>query len=312
MGAVKKNLTLLVVPDGSARVQRFVVSKKVIASIIFASCFVFVIGTFMLVHYLHIVDQAMENSSLKEENLALKSQIKELQTQMKSAMNVITRVERFETKLRMMLQLSDPERNLAIGPVSASPESHETPLFGELLPGIKESRAGQMLRLSLLRNKVETIKAEAEKTEEGMRELKAFFDAQRSVLASTPSSWPVHGWITSNFGYRYDPYTAEKSFHRGIDITSQMGTPVLASADGQIISAVYDPNYGKMILIDHGNSVVTRYAHLSEVNVSEGDRVQRGQLIGAVGNTGRSTGSHLHYEVEVNGIAVNPLKYILE
>ena len=85
MGAVKKNLTLLVVPDGSARVQRFVVSKKVIASIIFASCFVFVIGTFMLVHYLHIVDQAMENSSLKEENLALKSQMKELQTQMKSA-----------------------------------------------------------------------------------------------------------------------------------------------------------------------------------------------------------------------------------
>jgi murein DD-endopeptidase MepM/ murein hydrolase activator NlpD len=192
------------------------------------------------------------------------------------------------------------------------PDSRDTPLFGELLPGIKESRAGQALRLSLLRGKVETIRAEAEKTEEGMRELKAFFEVQRSILASTPSSWPVHGWVTSSFGYRFDPFTGEKSFHRGLDITTQMGIPVLAPADGQVISAVYDPNYGKMILIDHGNSVVTRFAHLSEMNVSEGDRVERGQTLGAVGNTGRSTGPHLHYEVEINGIAINPLKYILE
>ncbi|MFA6034983.1 MAG: M23 family metallopeptidase [Myxococcota bacterium] len=232
---------------------------------------------------------------------------------MKNAMNVITRVERFETKLRMMMQLSDPERNLAIGPTGVPPATiKESPLFGELLPGIKESKASQMLRLALLRSRVESIHAEAGRTEENLREMKSFFEAQKTMLSSTPSRWPSNGWVTSDFGHRYDPYTGDRSMHTGLDIATDPGTPVVAPADGQIISTEYHPNYGKMILIDHGNSIMTLYAHLSEVSVSEGDRVLRGVKLGAVGNSGRSTGPHLHYEVHVNGIPVNPMKYILE
>lgn len=309
-----KRLTLLVVPDGSSRVQRFVVSKRIIAGLVLGACFVFVAVAFMAVHYGHLVDQAMENASLKEENLALKGQVKELQTSMRNALNVVTRIERFETKLRMMLQLSDPDRNLAVGPVAAPPgeKAREVPIFGELLPGIKESKAGQMLRLALLRSRVESIRTEAEATEEHLRELKDFFDAQKTILASTPSIWPSRGWVTSDFGFRYDPYTGDRSMHRGLDIATQAGTTVVSPGDGQVISTEYNSYYGKVILIDHGNSVVTRYAHLSEISVREGDKVVRGQKIGAVGNSGRSTGPHLHYEIEVNGIPVNPMKYILD
>jgi len=260
-----------------------------------------------------MVDQALENNNLKEENLALKSQLKELQTNVKNAMNTITRIERFETKLRMMLQLSDPDRNLAIGPIGApGNEPSEKPLFGELLPGIKESSASQMLKLALLSNRIANIKAEADKTEEHLRELKSYFDAQKNVLSSTPSTWPCRGWITSSFGYRYDPYTGDRTMHKGIDIANQVGTPVSTPADGQVISVEYNPQYGKIIQIDHGNSILTRYAHLNEISVSEGEKVIRGQKIGKLGNSGRSTGPHLHYEIEVNGIYVNPMKYILD
>jgi murein DD-endopeptidase MepM/ murein hydrolase activator NlpD len=303
-----------VVPDGSSKVQRFHVSRRHLAAAVFGVCFLFVSMTFMVVHYFHVVDQALENTSLKEENLALKSQLKQLQTGMKNAMNAITRVERFETKLRMMLQLNDPERNLAIGPTSAPTDgqARETPLFGELLPGIKESPSGQMLRLALMRSRVESIQSEAGRTEESLRELKDFFEEQRTILSSTPSIWPCRGWVTSDFGFRYDPYTGDRSMHRGLDIATQSGTVVISPADGQVISSEYNSYYGKVVLIDHGNSVVTRYAHLSEASVSDGDKVIRGQKIGAVGNSGRSTGPHLHYEVEVNGIPVNPMKYILD
>ena len=279
-----------------------------------ACCAVFVMVTFMAVHYTHLVDQAMENGVLKEENLALKGQVKELQTGIKNALNVVTRIERFETKLRMMLQLSDPDRNLAIGPVSTpdGAKPKEVPIFGELLPGIKESQAGQMLRLALLRSRVESIRSEAERTEENLRDLKNFFEQQRTVLSSTPSIWPSRGWVTSDFGFRYDPYTGDRTMHRGLDIATQAGTTVISPADGQVISTEYNSYYGKVILIDHGNSVVTRYAHLSEIAVKEGEKVVRGQKIGAVGNSGRSTGPHLHYEIEVSGIPVNPMKYILD
>ena len=309
-----KRLTLLVVPDGSSRVQRFTISKRIIAGLVVAACSVFVMVTFMAVHYPHLVDQAMENASLKEENLTLKGQVKELQTGIKNAMNVVTRVERFETKLRMMLQLSDPERNLAIGPVASPVEGQpkEVPIFGELLPGIRESKAGQMLKIALLRSRVESIRAEAGRTEENLRELKGYFDAQRTILATTPSIWPSRGWVTSDFGFRYDPYTGDRTMHRGLDIATAAGTTVIAPADGQVISTEYNTYYGKVILIDHGNSVVTRYAHLSEIAVKEGETVVRGQRIGAVGNTGRSTGPHLHYEIEVSGIPINPMKYILD
>jgi murein DD-endopeptidase MepM/ murein hydrolase activator NlpD len=126
-----------------------------------------------------------------------------------------------------------------------------------------------------------------------------------------PSLWPVEGPITGSFGDRMDPFTEEGAFHAGVDISSPYGVPVKATADGVVTFAGHlYAGYGLMIDLDHGRSVVTRYAHLSGVAVSEGQAVTSGEIIGYVGRSGRSTGSHLHYEVRVNGGPVNPMKYM--
>ena len=124
--------------------------------------------------------------------------------------------------------------------------------------------------------------------------------------------WPARGWVTSDFGIRLDPYTAERVMHKGLDIANSFGAPVMAPADGVVIFAGTEGGYGKVVVIDHGYGVKTRFGHLSKLEVKTGDRVKRGQVVGAVGNTGRSTGPHLHYEVRVNGIPENPRKFILE
>ena len=128
--------------------------------------------------------------------------------------------------------------------------------------------------------------------------------------ASTPSLWPVTGPITSFFGQRVDPFNGEGAFHSGVDISCPYGQPVMAPADGTVTYADMHPGYGRMIEIDHGNGIVTRYGHLSGFAVAEGQSVKRGQVIGYVGLSGRSTGPHLHYEVRVNDAPVNPHRFL--
>ena len=129
-------------------------------------------------------------------------------------------------------------------------------------------------------------------------------------LATVPTLWPVRGEITAGFGQRLDPFSGEGAFHSGVDISSRYGTRVEASADGLVLQAGSYSGYGNEILIDHGLGLKTKYAHLSKISVLVGQEVVRGQVIGAVGMTGRATGPHLHYEVIVNGTPVNPTKYL--
>lgn len=128
--------------------------------------------------------------------------------------------------------------------------------------------------------------------------------------ADAPQFWPVTGPITGPFGERSDPFNGEGAFHAGIDISSTYGQQVLAPADGDVTFADFFNGYGRMIAIDHGHGVTTRYGHLSGFTVVEGQHVQRGQVIGYVGMSGRSTGPHLHYEVRINDTPVNPSKYL--
>ncbi len=131
---------------------------------------------------------------------------------------------------------------------------------------------------------------------------------KRKFLPSLP---PISaGWHSSNFGYRIDPFTGQNAFHEGVDFVADVGTPVLAAASGKVVFAGEHPQYGKMVEIDHGNGLVTRYAHASELNVSEGDLVLRGQRVATVGSTGRSTGPHLHFEVRLNGVPQNPARFL--
>jgi len=127
-----------------------------------------------------------------------------------------------------------------------------------------------------------------------------------------PSLWPVHGQITAGFGQRQDPFSGEGAFHTGVDICAPLGTHVDASADGIVVQAGPESGYGNEILIDHGSGMTTKYGHLSKIFVVVGQEIKRGQVIGAVGMTGKTTGPHLHYEVIVNDTPVNPTQYLHE
>jgi len=126
-----------------------------------------------------------------------------------------------------------------------------------------------------------------------------------------PTLAPVDAaWLSSSFGWRIDPFTGQKSFHEGLDFPSEPGTPIVAAASGKVVFADVQPQYGKMVEIDHGNGLLTRYAHCSMLFVKEGDLVVRGQRIAAVGSTGRATGPHLHFEVRLNGVPQNPARFL--
>jgi murein DD-endopeptidase MepM/ murein hydrolase activator NlpD len=127
-----------------------------------------------------------------------------------------------------------------------------------------------------------------------------------------PSMWPLNGRILSRFGERQDPFSGEGAFHTGVDISAITGTPVHAAADGIVYTAEYDSGYGKMVVIDHGNGIRTRYAHLSAFEVVAGQEVRRGQVVALSGNTGHTTSAHLHFEVRMGGNAVNPYPYLMK
>lgn len=137
-------------------------------------------------------------------------------------------------------------------------------------------------------------------------------ERQEALAAAHPSIWPTYGWLTSAFGRRADPFTGERAFHQGLDISTAKGQPVYATANGVVESAAYRAEYGNLIVLRHDFGLSTRYGHLSKFNVRPGHSVKRGDVIGFVGSTGRSTGAHLHYEVLANGQLINPLPLLTE
>lgn len=134
---------------------------------------------------------------------------------------------------------------------------------------------------------------------------------QKNLLAHTPAIRPAEGWITSNFAYRQSPFTGKREFHKGLDIANKQGTPIVATADGVISFVGERGSLGKLVIVDHGYGITTRYAHLQTGAKKRGEHVRRGETIALMGDSGRSTGPHLHYEVRLNGVPVNPDQYIL-
>jgi murein DD-endopeptidase MepM/ murein hydrolase activator NlpD len=136
-------------------------------------------------------------------------------------------------------------------------------------------------------------------------------DRRNQLAAATPSIWPTHGWLSSSMGNRVDPLTGGRDFHPGLDISADKGDPVYATADGKVTHAASAGNYGNLVIVEHGYGLETRYGHLSTFKVKVDQQVKRGDLLGLVGSTGRTTGPHLHYEVRANGRILNPLQLLL-
>jgi murein DD-endopeptidase MepM/ murein hydrolase activator NlpD len=298
-----RQYTVIVVSDHSQAVRKFRLPRRWLRQGLVVGGALALVALLTMGHYFALMGASSENRVLKEENAQLRSQILLVQEKVAHIQGTLDRVERFDAKLRSAVtHLQDPERNLAIGPVGPS-----DPEIGAVGPAPAAHE-----NLSALPGRLTSLETEAARQESSMRELQEYFDDQKSLLASTPSVWPTHGWVTSDFGVRLDPMSADRSMHQGLDIATPHGQAVLSPSDGTVVFNGTEGGYGKVLVIDHGYGVKTRYGHLAEVNVRLGERVLRGQKVAAVGNTGRSTGPHLHYEVRVNGIPENPRKFILE
>ncbi|MFB1480972.1 M23 family metallopeptidase [Corallococcus sp. RDP092CA] len=302
----KKSFTLMVIPDHDAPVKRYTIQRSWLMQVGMGLMLVAGLGVGASIHYLQVAADASENRILREENLTLRTQLKSVRERIEHIGSTLDRVERFDQKLRAVTLLSDPQRNLAMGPTE--------PETGTAVP-TSDTQFTQLTTTDtpkMMLSRLDRLSAEATRQELSLQDLQAYFQDQKSLLASTPSVWPARGWVTSDFGQRLDPYTADRVTHAGLDIAAPHGKEVTAPSDGTVVFAGLEGGYGNVLVIDHGYGIKTRYGHLSKILVKAGDRVKRGSPIANVGNTGRSTGPHLHYEVRVNGVPQNPRKFILE
>lgn len=304
----KRYLTILVVPDRDSRTRHY----RVPIHWLVRSGVALGIGLAALAglgyHYSLLLERAAEARLLEDENEQLRGRLQLVQEKIAHIDETLDRVEKVDEKLRAVTTLGGGEKSEPSEAGEAPEEGHD----GTDAHLIEVGGIGGPAPHEELDAELDGLVDEALRNERSLVELTRYFEGQQSLLASTPAIWPARGWVTSDFGTRLDPYTASRAMHRGVDIANRAGTPIVSPADGVVVYAGYEGGYGKVIVVDHGFGVRTRYAHLAEIDAQLGERVKKGQQIGAIGNTGRSTGPHLHYEVRVNGVPENPRKFVLE
>lgn len=265
-----------------------------------AAFFLFGFGLVTTGYINKIVDLSLLKT-LQIENRILKAKLADFDGKVRDLQASIDKFVAFDTKLRVMsgLQPIDADiRQVGVGGYERSP----------LLGNITHSTA---LAVQSTEQDLDKLLREAKLQSESFEEVAASLAEQKNRWDRTPSIQPSPGWIISPFGYRRDPLVGELRMHEGIDIAGPEGTVIVASADGVVNFVGYRGNFGLCLEIDHGFGIQTRYAHCSMIKVSEGQSVKRGQIVALVGQTGRATGPHLHYEVVANGQPVDPMSYIL-
>lgn len=331
----KKQVTFFVVTNDTGATKKFVVSAALVRSAILIGSIVILTIAASAVDYLGLLVQSAENKSLKAENAQLVKQFQLVEGKLSALENSLERVKTFTTKLKLITNVDSEDRNMKLA-MGATPQANKpveefdqpmedrepmdtlekqdsdesfspatNPVRGEL--AVNSGRDYRSLAI-----RIENSIKESQLREQSVLDLWETLSERQSLLNSTPNIRPAKGWFTSRFGYRISPFTGRAALHAGLDIAAAPGSPVFAPADGVVTFAGYDEGYGKMITIDHGYGVTTRFGHNAQLYVQVGQRVSRWDVIASVGNTGRSTGPHCHYEVRVNGVPRDPALYILD
>jgi murein DD-endopeptidase MepM/ murein hydrolase activator NlpD len=299
-----RKITIFVVPDGTNKVKQFRIPKFFpsffVLLFIFCSAYLFSI----IQDYYTMKTRLPRLSELQKENAQQKRQCTYLAQRINQITKRMVELDEFDRKLKIMVNLKTSDDNSQFKGVGGS-----DPIL--LDPKHTMAKTHSELVRSMHRA-LDNLDHEIALGKEDKAGLYKFLENQKMLLASTPSIRPAKGWMSSGFGYRISPFTGQKEFHRGIDLATRMGAPIVTPANGMVLSIIWDHGYGKILTIKHGYGVITKYAHLKKALVRKGQYVKRGETIALVGNSGRSTGPHLHYEVHLNKVAVNPLRYILD
>lgn len=320
-----KKISFLIFTDDDDKPVKIISSVKSLLFILSSLVLLFILILAFIVDYGSLFLDSLEKKRIAIENQELKKQLSIVENKLSALDLSLSRSKSFITKLKLITNIEDPSYSMALAQTNLPEEDLSLSREGldenfDFLAKpkerqtqnsfITESRSNQ--NYATLSIRIDKSIKETELQEQSMTDLWQLLSDRQSLLASTPSVRPSQGWISSLFGYRPNPFTGRTVLHAGIDIAANVGTPIVAPANGVVINAGYDEGYGKMIEIDHGFGLTTRYGHCSQIFVKIGQKVSRFDVIGSVGNTGRSTGAHLHYEVRVAGIPRNPMLYVLE
>jgi len=243
-------------------------------------------------------------SEQRRENRNLRHKIENLEKIVQNEKETISRIVNYEDNARLKYGMESIDSDIRLAGVGGFP-SREDVLFASMLdPVIVKAESLRLQAAALLR--------QAELQESTFRQTAENVQRMHSRWTKRPSIWPAHGRITSDFGYRFHPFTGLRLMHEGLDIANEVWTPIYATADGQVQTVSDWTHFGNLIRISHLNGeYMTYYAHLHKAAVTTGQFVKRGELIGYMGSTGRSTGTHLHYEVHHKGRPINPMAFIL-
>jgi len=298
-----KYYTILAIPQGKGSIKKVGISATLLLFISIAILTALLSICYLSYSYVETRADLKRLAGLEQLTSLQKDRLDFLASKVSDFEKKMMHLAQLDKKIRVMSNLdNDHSGGQMLG-------------VGGPVPGEEKafSRAAEVesTLIDKIHENMDELLDEASLQRDSFTELLDFLGKQKSILASTPSIWPVIGWTTSDFGYRVSPFTGKREFHRGIDIATEIGKEIVAPADGVIQRVSKERGMGNLVQINHGNGIITVYGHLlKKSDVKKGQKIKRGDIIGYVGNSGRSTGPHLHYGVCEDGIYIDPRRYL--
>ncbi len=343
--------TLMIIPENSPEVKKILIPAWLVRTSLLSLLFAGVLAGVMLFDYWYVMSQIGENKQLKIDNRRLRQQVQIFKNKMTTVEATMDRVKTFSTRLKVITNIEDrgnliqtlnsklPDAASNVPGLdkqdssSKGGENQDSAQIRNLLEEeMDEAAAADQLTFSAARgaeilspeevqlkreyeqldDQFSSINQEALLVEQILQDQYELLSDKQAFLAALPTRKPAIGYFSSGFGIRRSPFGDRVKMHEGLDIANLPGTLIRSPADGIVVYNDAKPGYGQTLILDHGYGLETWYAHTRKILVSKGQRVRRGDQIALLGNSGRSTGPHLHYEVRVNGTPVDPMAYVLE
>jgi murein DD-endopeptidase MepM/ murein hydrolase activator NlpD len=294
--------TFLIIPKKQGSIKKVTISGAILKGVAFCLAVIILCTIYTYCDYIKIKSEIVELTNLRQQTKEHKTQIDNLAEKVNNFSERMDEIRQLDKQIRVLANVEDKSNSGQILGIGGSLSSESV---------VKSHmETDQKMIIAHIDRNVDQLMGDANDQRRSYYELLRFLKEQKSIREATPSIWPVKGWVTSQFGNRVSPLGRTQEFHRGIDIATTTGVPVVAPADGIVADVAYDRDLGHIVRINHGHGMVTWYGHLLKSAVKDKNLVKRGTVIGYVGNSGRSTGSHLHYSVFLNGVPVNPRKYL--
>lgn len=295
---VKRNFTIMLIPHNTTTPIRFTFSLSF-------AFFLFLLWSGLTIWAGYLTSKHIDYWRIRAGDKLLKLKVEYFAKEVKSTRELLDDIKDMESKLRNLLEMKSKDKIIEQG-AAGGPSIQDNIDLETLLSG----KISEITQEDIDRQISSTFK-EFESRMRSYLDVIDHINEKHLLYRALPNMWPTHGHLTSRYGYRKSPLNKNiTEFHSGLDIANRKGTPIYATADGVVKLAGWEGGYGRLVIIDHGYGYETRYAHHSKIVVAAGDKVKRGQTIAYMGNTGTSTGNHLHYEVIYNGKTQNSYKYL--